>query len=111
MKLTNTQKMILTLLLHRGESGWREVTKGDSALDEALHGLIANDLVVRPRGQSIALSEEGAERATAIQSYTQAFARRHQMCPACVRVFCVCEIRLVCLGDGPHDLGCHGSHE
>jgi hypothetical protein len=32
-------------------------------------------------------------------------------CDACVRLDCVCTVRIGCIGDGPHSLGCHGSHD
>lgn len=39
-------------------------------------------------------------------------ARRHgNTCPACIEVGCVCDYKLECLSNGPHDVGCHGSHE
>lgn len=31
-------------------------------------------------------------------------------CPACVRAFCVCNVRIVCMR-GCDRAGCHGSHE
>ena len=37
--------------------------------------------------------------------------RRVNSCPSCIRIMCVCDYSLMCLGDGPHSLGCHGTHD
>lgn len=34
-----------------------------------------------------------------------------QTCDGCVRRMCVCDYSLMCFADGPHDTGCHGSHD
>jgi hypothetical protein len=62
------------------------------------------DIVVTLEGQQVA--ERQRERTQHVANIS-----RVPACPSCVVINCVCRIKLACIGDGPHSLGCHGSHD
>lgn len=80
-----------------------------SAVEEALLTLITHSLIeYRFDENHFVLTDEGRDRAERIRAYNP---QRGIRCKACISVACVCIVRIECLGDGPHSLGCHGSHE
>jgi hypothetical protein len=89
-----------------------EVTRrhrSPEAAEEAVLSLITGELAnYLHDSKSVVVTDTGRSRAERVRAYNP---QQGIHCKACVRVACVCVVRLECLGDGPHSLGCHGSHE
>lgn len=113
VKLTTLQRLILTYLGHVGpvENRVLYARRGPetfSAMREATASLINLGLATLDQTTGmVSLTTAGEDRAVVTRYHN----RDNAGCPACIRMECVCEVRLDCLGDGPHSLGCHGSHE
>lgn len=111
MILTEMQLMVLGFINGTPECNEQDVLStrlSDDIVKETLRSLTLNGFIERQYRfpYLLTLREEGQAR---VERARTRITVKH--CPACVKLNCVCEIRTICLADGDHDLGCHGSHE
>ena len=112
--MTPTQRAVLARVAFGEPLSQTETYNWSDGSKEALATLRANAYVMTSnetidRRPLFVVTEEGGQSAMANQ-HTAARARV-QTCPCCVVVSCVCSVSIRCMGDGPHDVGCHGSHD
>lgn len=112
--MTPTQKAVLARVAFGEPLSQSAVLKWDGVTKEALATLRANAYVMTSNDTAdrrwvYVVTEDGGQSALANQ-HTAARARV-RTCPCCVVVSCVCSVSIRCMGDGPHDVGCHGSHD
>ena len=83
-------------------------------LDELLEYLHLNGHINYDRHtREYTLTENTRKLTEKQREHTRAIQRiyRHQTCDSCIQVTCVCNHRTECIGNGPHSLGCHGTHD
>ena len=114
-KPTPLQRQVLAYVANRA-SYRSELADRGASHSEALDTLEQHQYVTFKyiRGDWIIdVTDEGRTLAEQLRSTTERLASiaRVPACPSCVVQNCVCRIKLACLGDGPHSLGCHGTHD